>query len=261
MPAAASGVEHRMVAGTTDLGADGVLIDEDLSKSNGWKVGTVVQAAFPDGARQPLHVVGVYPTGSLGSVILPRDLYLAHTGVQSVNAVYVKVRSGDPAIRTALQQALADYPDLEISDRAEFTKEKVAGLGQMLALITMLLALSIVIAAVGVVNTLALSVFERTREIGLLRAVGTGRRQVHRMIRLESVLITAFGAVLGVGLGVGFGVALQHAFAEQGFGVLVVPATPLGLCAALAVSIGVVAAVWPARRAARMDVLAAIETH
>ena len=123
---------------------------------------------------------------------------------------------------------------------------------------TVLLALSVLIAILGVVNTLALSVIERTRELGLLRAVGMSRRQVKRMIRVESVVICIFGGILGLVVGTAIGVALQHAMAGQGITELGIPTLSLVLYLVVAALAGVLAAVLPARRAAKLDVLQAI---
>jgi len=121
-----------------------------------------------------------------------------------------------------------------------------------------LLGLAVVIAVLGIVNTLVLSVLERTREIGLLRAVGTSRRQVRRMVRVEAVLIAVYGAVLGIGLGLLFGVAVQRSLADEGIDRLAVPWTLLGAVLLVSAGVGVLAAILPARRAARLDVLGAI---
>ncbi len=131
---------------------------------------------------------------------------------------------------------------------------------QLLLLIDALLALSVLIAVLGIVNTLALAVIERTKEIGLLRAVGMGRSQLRRMVRLESIVISVYGATLGLVLGVVFGLALTRSLSTQGIEVLSVPVLRLAVFLALAASIGVLAALWPARRAARLQILAAIAT-
>ena len=132
---------------------------------------------------------------------------------------------------------------------------------QILTIVYALLGLAVIIAVLGIVNTLALSVIERTREVGLLRAVGMSRRQLRSMVRLESVAIALLGAVLGIGLGLIFGVSIQRALSNQGVSVLSVPAVQLAVFVVLAALVGVLAAVWPARRAARMDVLRAITTE
>jgi putative ABC transport system permease protein len=143
-------------------------------------------------------------------------------------------------------------------DQNEFAASQRAPVDQLLGIIYALLGLAVIIAVLGIVNTLALSVIERTREVGLLRAVGMSRRQLRSMIRLESVAISVLGAVLGIALGLIFGISLQQAIADQGIKVLSVPVTQLLIFVVLAGVVGVLAAVWPARRAARMDVLRAI---
>jgi putative ABC transport system permease protein len=157
--------------------------------------------------------------------------------------------------------ALAAYPNVELQDRQQAKAKARGEVNQLLGMIIALLVLSIVIAALGIVNTLALSVTERTREIALLRAVGMSRRQLRRMLRYESVVIAAFGATLGLGIGVAFGWALQRVLADDSIDVLSVPFGQLALCVVAAAVLGVVAAIWPARRAARMDVLRAITTE
>ena len=150
---------------------------------------------------------------------------------------------------------------MTVTDQAGYAEQLRAPIDQLLFIIYALLGLAVVIAVLGIVNTLALSVIERTREIGLLRAVGLSRRQLRRMIRLESIVIAVLGAALGVGLGLAFGVAVQRSLVEEGFEVLEVPITQLGIFVALAALVGVLAAWWPGRRAARLDVLRAIATE
>lgn len=156
---------------------------------------------------------------------------------------------------------IADLPTITLKDQSEYAAEQRAPIDQLLMLIYALLGLAVVIAILGIVNTMALSVIERTRELGLLRAVGLSRRQLRTMVRLESTIIALVGAVLGVGLGVIFGIALQRSQADSGIEVLSVPGAQLLVFVALAALIGVLAAVWPARRAARLDVLRAITTE
>ena len=134
-------------------------------------------------------------------------------------------------------------------------------MNQLLGLVDALLALAVVIALIGIVNTLLLSVYERTREIGLLRAVGMKRRQLRAMVRSESVIIAVFGAVIGVVIGTGLGVALVASLKQQGITDIVVPFTDLVVFLVLSALLGLGAASWPARRAARLDVLAAISAQ
>jgi len=176
------------------------------------------------------------------------------------NILYVNRAPGvDPAAVTAgIDSVLADLPTVTLKDRAAYTAEERSLHDQLLGIVYALLGLAIIIAVLGIVNTLALSVIERTREVGLLRAVGMSRRQLRSMIRLESVAIAVLGAVLGIGLGLAFGISLQHALAGQGIPVLSIPGLELGGFVVLAALAGVLAAIIPARRAARMDVLRAI---
>jgi putative ABC transport system permease protein len=165
------------------------------------------------------------------------------------------------AVRAAFDQIQADYPTVQILDQTEF-KETISGqINQLLSLVYALLGLSVIIAIFGVVNTLALSIIERTREIGMLRAVGMLRRQVRTMIRWESIVISFFGAFTGVALGLLLGVSLQRLLENDGITDLGIPWTLIVVVLVATAFVGVLAAVWPARRAANLDVLAAIRTE
>jgi putative ABC transport system permease protein len=148
-----------------------------------------------------------------------------------------------------------------VKNQQEYAAAQRAPIDKLLTLIYALLGLALVIAVLGIVNTLALSVIERTREVGLLRAIGLSRAQLRRMVRLEAVAIAVLGAVLGVGLGVLFGVALMTSLKDQGLDVTAVPVGQLAGFVAASGLVGVLAAVLPARRAARLDVLQAIATE
>ena len=166
-----------------------------------------------------------------------------------------------PGIQDRLDAVVADLPVVTVKDQAAFAQEQREPIDQFVLIIFALLGLALVIAVLGIVNTLALSVIERTREVGLLRAIGLSRAQLRLMITLESVVIAVLGAVLGVVLGLGFGVALMYAVRDQGLEVISVPVGQLAVFLVLSVVIGVLAAVFPARRAARLDVLRAIATE
>ena len=161
-------------------------------------------------------------------------------------------------VRRDVKKVVKDLPTVTVQDPAEFAQSQKDQIDFLLNFIYGLLGLAVVIALLGIVNTLALSVIERTREIGLLRAVGVSRRQLRRMVRLEAVVVAVLGAVLGIGMGLVFGIALQRAIADQGVDVLAVPWVQLALFVVFAAVAGVLAAVLPARRAARLDVLNAI---
>jgi putative ABC transport system permease protein len=162
------------------------------------------------------------------------------------------------AARAAIERVTDGFANVTVRNQAELRREQEGQIDQLLGLINALLGLAIVIALMGIVNTLALSVYERTRELGLLRAVGFSRRQTRAMIRWESVLIALIGGVLGLGIGLVFGTILVRALADEGIEVLAIPGGQLMTFLILAGVAGVLAAVGPARRAARLDVLAAI---
>jgi putative ABC transport system permease protein len=162
---------------------------------------------------------------------------------------------------TKLDALVEDLPTVTVQDQEEFTESQRAQVDQLLYLIYGLLGLAIVIAVLGIINTLALSVIERTREVGLLRAVGLSRRQLRRMVRLEAIAIAVLGAVLGVVMGLVFGFVLQRAVADQGITDLAIPGWSLAIFVVLAGVVGVLAAVLPARRAAKLNVLRAITTE
>jgi putative ABC transport system permease protein len=176
------------------------------------------------------------------------------------SALYVNTSPGTDAkeLRPRLERALEPFPQVQVRDQADYKKLVHDQIAVLLYLVYALLGLAIIIAVLGVVNTLALSVVERTREIGLLRAIGLGRRQLRRMIRLESVVIAVFGAVLGLGLGLVWGVCTQQVLALQGLTALAIPWGTVVAVVIGAAVVGIVAALLPALRASRMNVLAAI---
>ena len=153
---------------------------------------------------------------------------------------------------------LADNPEVNVANQAQFIDDQLAPLNQIVTMVEIMLWLAIVIASLGVINTLALSVLERTRELGLLRAIGLRRGQMLRMVTVESVVISLFGAVLGLAVGTGLGAAAVRALKDQGMTVLAFPWSQMGLYLGIAALIGMLAAILPAIRAARINVLGAI---
>jgi len=249
---------------TAGLEGRGLLVDAKAAEEKGWQVGSTVPATFLSGTRVDLKVGGIYESSPiLGQYAVSLDTLMAG-GVKPLDS-YVLINVADgaeaAAVKRALDAKLAGHPEVALKDQTEFKDQQRGSLNQLLYLIYALLGLAIVIAVLGIVNTLALSVTERTREIGLLRAVGMSRRQLRRMVRLESVVISVFGAVLGLTIGIAFGVALQRVLADDGIDVLRVPVGELIGFLVVAGVVGVLAAVWPARRAARLDVLRAITTE
>jgi putative ABC transport system permease protein len=178
-------------------------------------------------------------------------------------SVYVKLAPGvtTAAARPALNRVLAAYPNATLMDQAQYKAQQEQQVNQMLNLIYGLLALAVIIALIGIANTLVLSIYERTRELGLLRAVGTTRGQLRAMIRYEALVMSLFGALEGLVLGVLFGWAIVAAMHSQGVTNLVFPITQLLVVAVLAGLAGVVAAIAPSRRAARLNVLQAVTTE
>jgi putative ABC transport system permease protein len=230
-------------------------------------VGDPVPATVGVLPRRTLRVGAVYrESQAIGTdVLVPRTLYAAAVpaAYQTSFAAYVKAAPGaDLAqVRRELTRLVTPLLVVSVQDREEFKAAQSRQVDQLLAILYALLALSVVIATLGIVNTLALSVFERTREIGLLRAVGLSRGQLARTITLESVTTALFGAVLGTALGLALGVCLQRTLVGQGLSTLAVPWPRVGLTFVLAGVVGVVAAVLPAWRATRLDVLKAIATE
>jgi putative ABC transport system permease protein len=255
-------LEYRS-GGSAGLAGRGVLVDEPTAQARGWEVGDTVAAVSAGGQTAELTVGGVFAANqAVGSVVLSLETDAALGGQALDRYVYVVLADGTDAAaaRAAVEGVVDAYPVVSLKDRGEFAGEQKAQVDQVLLLINALLVLSVVIAVLGIVNTLAMSVLERTREIGLLRAVGMGRRQLRRTVRLEAVLISVYGSVLGVALGLVLGTALTRSLADQGIGELVVPGARVAGFLLLGALIGVVAAAWPARRAARMPVLDAVAT-
>lgn len=242
------------------LGPGETLISEDVAGDRGLSVGSTVPVTWEDNSRETLRVTGVYEANELVGNYLVDDSAARHFTQQLYYAALVKLTDGaDPAaVRTALDRAIAPFPNVELQDQSEFVGEATRQIDQLVQFFQLLLALSVGIAVLGIVNTLALSVLERTRELGLLRAVGMSRRQVKRMVRVEAVLVSVFGGLLGLAVGVVFGVALQRALVEQGVTELSFPVGSLAAYVLLAAVAGVLAAWVPARRAAKLNVLQAV---
>ncbi|GAA1931353.1 ABC transporter permease [Nocardioides marmoribigeumensis] len=246
-----------------DLAPDTILVSRKEAGSAGLSKGDSVRFEVANGQSRRLRVAGAYgDDNGLGPYVIAMDTYTATGGVPLDQNVYVTL---DPtadaaAAHRALDRVVAAYPVVQLRDADGYKQDKRAGIDQLLALINALLALSVLIAALGVVNTLVLSVTERTREVGLMRALGMNRRQVRRMVRLEAVVISLYGAVLGIGLGTVLGVVLTTVLHSQGLVATAVPVPLLAFGLALAAVIGLVAAAVPARHAARLNVLDAIST-
>ena len=251
----------RMTAGTPAALAQGeLLIDSTTATSKHLSVGDSVQARFARTGPTVLRIGGIYRANALiGSYLVSAGFFGAHYSPQPPGALLL--RTNGAAADNAVTKALAPYQNLQVQTRAQFEQSQVSAVNQLLGLVYALLGLAVIIALIGIVNTLMLSVFERTREIGLLRAVGMGRRQVRAMVRSEAVILAIFGAIVGIVIGTALGLALVASLRQQGITETAVPVTSLLIFLLLSALLGLVAASWPARRAARLDVLAAIATE
>jgi putative ABC transport system permease protein len=256
--------ELPVAAGEFRVGGDRVVVDEALADRHGWQPGDTFTARHQDGARQELTVSGVYRANQMFRGVFA-DIRTLEPHQKEVSDFQVMVKTADgasPEAEERLREALGDNPVLRVQDKQDVSDELGQAFTLVLNMLYGLLAMAVVVAVLGVVNTLAMSVFERTREIGLLRAVGLHRAGVARTVRLESLVISLFGGVLGIGLGVFFGWAAGELIgASLGTYELVLPWGRIGVFLLLSALIGLLAAFWPARRAARLNTLAAIRTE
>ncbi|MCR6688436.1 ABC transporter permease [Cellulomonas sp.] len=249
---------------TDDLADDTALLNSDFIGDE-WSVGDTVSIVTATGSRD-LRVAGIFESQLLGSsvVVTPRVLdELAPGEAQMIDTVTLDAAPGvsQTELRSAVTAAVAPFVVVSVQDRDQFVDQIAAQVDQLLVILYALLGLSLVIAVLGIVNTLALSVIERTREIGLLRAVGLGRLQLAGTITVESVLTALFGTLVGLVVGVGLASVLPSIYADEGLDKLVVPWGGLLTMVILAVVVGVLAALWPAIRAARMRALDAIASE
>ena len=269
--AAMTGVDPATIETVANLGPsegaiaslDGgdVLVYDQTMEDNGWAVGDELPSAFATIGDDPLTIGGTFDDNRLvGDYVVSLDTFDELFRAQLDTFVFVKVADGadTAAVRGDVEQATAEFGNIEVQDQAAFRDQQAGFVNQLLGLVTAMLFLAVVIALFGIANTLSLSIFERTRELGLLRAVGMGRTQVKRMIRWESVIIAILGALFGIAIGIFFGWALQQALAPEGITEFVLPVGQLVFFLILAALAGVVVALLPARRAAKLNVLEAI---
>jgi putative ABC transport system permease protein len=249
----------RMTAGSPGTLAEGdVLIDSTTATSKHLSAGDTLAVRFAKTGQATLRIGGIFQANSLvGSYLVSDAVFLSHYDQPTPTAVLLRTNGGAPT-EAAVQKALAAYPYVQVQTRSQFQQSQVSSVNQLLGLVYALLALAVIIALIGIVNTLMLSVIERTREIGLLRAVGMRRPQVRSMIRSEAVILAIFGAIIGIIIGTLMGLALVSALRQQGVTDTVVPVSNLVIFLLLSAVLGLIAASWPARRAARLDVLASI---
>ncbi|QIS05860.1 FtsX-like permease family protein [Nocardia brasiliensis] len=256
-------LNYEILRGTDTLGAGDMLVSQDEADERGWKVGQEVTLTSFDGKKVPLTVTGVYrKTPLLGSLVVSPEIYRDVMPVNFQSNVVVLVTAAPGAdlaqLRTDLERAAEPFPVVQVQDHEEFKGAQGKQINTLLAILYGLLALAVVIAILGIVNTLALSVVERRREIGMLRAVGMQRAQVRRTIYLESMLIAVFGAIVGMLLGLGLGVGFLRTLRDLGLDQIAIPWSQLVLVLISSAVVGVLAALWPGVRAARTPPLAAI---
>ena len=241
---------------------DGAFVDDGYAEDHDLRVGSPIAVTFPTGDTLQLEVKGIFdpPAGGspFGAVTFssavfdreypsPRNLY-----------TFVEMEGGVDATRTRPRStsALENFPNAKAQTREEFIDNQISGLSSILNILYVLLALSVIVSLFGIVNTLVLTVFERTRELGMLRAIGMTRRQVRRMIRHESVITALIGGVLGIVLGIVLGGLLV---ARVEFIEFALPIAQVVIFAVAAIVVGILAAIFPARRAARLNVLRALQ--
>jgi putative ABC transport system permease protein len=248
------------------LAADQLAVSSRAAEDHGWDVGDTVRANYPVGGVRPVEVATLYETGQqegLTDYFITAEAYRQNYPTQLENIVFARLRPGvTPAEgRRALDTVVDRYPSAEVQDQAEYKQSQEQQIDQLVNLIYALLALAVIIAGIGIANTLALSIVERTRELGLLRAVGMSRRQLKSTIRWEAVIIAMLGTVLGLVIGLFFGWAMVEALKDEGITEFAPPGVQLVVIVLVAALLAVVFAYFPARRAAKLDVLRAIATE
>ncbi|MEV6239587.1 FtsX-like permease family protein [Lentzea sp. NPDC051838] len=262
MPAMASMFALKPKSGAVAPLKDNELaLPEDMAAEKGWSLGSKVTLQLAKGDAQTFTVGFIWAKSQVlqGALVLPESAGRNFRSDQ-IGQAFVQVNAGVSAadVQKKIEPLFADNPEITVQDRSAFVKQTTSQFDTVLLMIQILLALAILIAVLGVINTLALSVIERTRELGLLRAIGMRRSQVMRMITVESVVISVFGAVLGLAVGVALGLATVQALKDQGISEIGFPWVTMVQYLVVAAFVGVIAAILPAIRAARLNVLDAI---
>jgi putative ABC transport system permease protein len=219
-----------------------------------------VSVELPNGVAADAEIVGLFEESNFGEYLMTRERYI--TGIEPVSDGFVLANAADgntvDEAQVAAIAAAEPYPNVEVQTSSELVNDAKAQIDVILAIFTALLALAIIIAILGITNTLALSIIERTREIGLLRAIGMSRRQLRRMIRWEAVIIAVFGAILGMLTGIVLGWAVVQALKDEGLGDFAIPFGQLVILVIVAGLAGILAAVYPAYKASKLNILDAI---
>jgi len=252
-------LEVKQGSASTILKGD-LLVDEKLAKKNGWQVGRQIEVVYARTGPTQARIGGTFAQNQLaGEFVASLDTYNRNFTTNLDIVALVNAKPGQLAqLRQQVKAVTDDNPTVKVQTRSEFQAGQRSQINQAVYLVYALLALSVVIAVIGIINTLALSVFERTRELGLLRAVGMHRVQVKRMVRTESVIVSILGGTVGLAVGVVLGAAFVRSLATEGIDKLALPVGQLLAGLVFAGLTGVVAALFPARKAAKMDILRAI---
>lgn len=254
-----------MIAGAEADLADGIFVHEDPAADLHLQVGDVVTLTFQNGEQRDVPVAGIYRDSALaGNWVISQELVDSVITAEQVDfLVAVKVADGvsDEDAEAAMNRVLEQFPQAKLDTAEQWKKDSAAQIDQLLVIITVLLAFAIVIAVLGISITLGLAVFERTREIGLMRAVGMTRRQTRRMVRWEAVIVSTFGALLGIVLGTLIGVALALAVPDSVIDRVAIDPMTIVIIVVGAVLAGLVAALYPSQKASNMDVLEAISAE
>ena len=259
-------IRHVLDLGVThgslrDLNPGSLAVSSKAAAGQHWTIGSRVRVTYPDGTTATLRVAAIFGHPDItGDYLLDQAGWDPHAGQNLDSAVFVRVAAGSSAntVRAAVDAAAAGYGQPRVQDHAQYRASATSGVNTILGLVYVMLALAIVIALMGVANTLGLSIHERTRELGLLRAVGQQRRQARSMIRWESVIISVFGTAGGIALGTFLGWAVVKSASSSTLGVFAAPPGQLVIFLIAGALAGVLAGLRPARRAARLDVLTAI---
>ena len=245
------------------LGNDGFFVNDDYAKSKHLRLGSKVKFEFPSGKTTVLKLKGIFkePKGGspFGEATVSNTLFDRYFPRPENEMVFINTKNGvSDETTAALELPLHDFADADVQTRSEFKHNFEEPINRILYLLYVLLALSVLISLFGIINTLVLTIFERTRELGMLRAVGMTRRQVRRMIRHESVVTSLIGGALGIVIGILLGLLVTIALSDEGI-VFAVPYTQLVFFVLATIVVGIVAAILPARRAARLNVLEALQ--
>jgi putative ABC transport system permease protein len=245
------------------LGRNGAFVNEDYAKKHHLSIGSPIAVQTPTGRMLQLHLKGIFdpPKGGspFGDVTISTTTFDANYSKPQNLMTLINIKGGDnTANTTRLGQSLNEFPDSKIQTASQFKKTQEDDINKALNLLYGLLGLSVIISLFGVVNTLVLSVFERTRELGMLRAVGMTRRQVRSMIRYESIVTALIGGALGIAVGIFLAVLTTRALSDEGI-VLAIPWRTIGFFVIATIAAGILAAVIPARRAAGLNVLKALQ--